>query len=137
MQRKNIALFIICSCFLLSISCKSNNSTKASDKDNKSTVNQATKQEEKYTLVLSFYSIGTGVDGNNLRKFSEFLENYQPKLNPIVTPWGREGEVDFCFTLSELSTKQRSQFVKQVREQLKDCKLVHINENAPCVHKRE
>jgi hypothetical protein len=137
MQKKNIAFYIICSLFFLTLSCKSNNSTKASDKNNQSTVNQNTIQEEKYPLVLSFYSIGTGVDGNHLRKFSEFLESYQPKLNPIVTPWGREGEVDFCFTLSELSTKQRSQFVKQVREQLKDCKLVHINENAPCVHKRE
>jgi hypothetical protein len=100
-------------------------------------VNQNNKTEENYPLVLSFYSIGTGVDGNHLRKFNDFLESYQPKLNPIVTPWGREGEVDFCFTLSELSTKQRSQFIKQVREQLKDCKLVHINENAPCVHKRD
>lgn len=99
-------------------------------------MNQTYKNEEKYPLVVSFYSIGTGVDGNYLRKFNEFLENYSPRLNPIITPWGREGEVDFCFTLSELSTKQRSQFIKQVREQLKDCKLVHINENAPCVHKR-
>lgn len=137
MQMKNIAFYIIYSLLLLVLSCKSNNSTKASDKTNQSTVNQNTIQEEKYPLVLSFYSIGSGVDGNHLRKFSEFLESYQPKLTPIVTPWGREGEVDFCFTLSELSTKQRSQFVKQVREQLKDCKLVHINENAPCVHKRE
>lgn len=94
-------------------------------------------KEEKFPLVLSFYSIGTGVDRKHLRKFNEFLETYQPKLNPIVSPWGREGEVDFCFKLSELSTKQHSQFVKQVREQLKDCKLVHIYENAPCVHKRD
>ncbi len=137
MQRKNIAFYIICSLLFLVLSCKSNNSSKASDKINQSTVNQNTIQEEKYPLVLSFYSIGSGVDGNHLRKFSEFLESYQPKLNPIITPWGREGEVDFCFTLNELSTKQRNQFVKQVREQLKDCKLVHINENAPCVHKRE
>lgn len=134
---KNIAFYIICSLCIYILSCKSNNSTKASDKNKTSTVNLNTTQEEKYPLVLSFYSIGSGVDGNHLRKFSEFLENYQPKLNPIITPWGREGEVDFCFTLNELSTKQRNQFVKQVREQLKDCKLVHINENAPCVHKRE
>lgn len=137
MQRKNIALFIICSVLFMSFSCKSNSLTKASNKDKQSVDNQKSMQEEKYPLVLSFYSIGTGVDGNHLRKFSEFLESYQPKLNPIITPWGGEGEVDFCFTLSELSTKQQNQFVKQVREQLKDCKLVHINENAPCVHKRE
>jgi hypothetical protein len=72
-----------------------------------------------------------------LRKFNDFLESYQPKLNPIITPWGREGEVDFCFTLNELSTNQRKKFIKEVRELLKDCKLVHIYENAPCVHKSE
>jgi len=137
MQRKNIALFTICSCLFFNISCKSNSSTKASGKENQSIVNQENKKEENYPLVLSFYSIGTGVDGTYLRKFNDFLESYQPKLNPIITPWGREGEVDFCFTLNELSTNQRKKFIKEVRELLKDCKLVHIYENAPCVHKSE
>jgi hypothetical protein len=137
MQRKNIALFIICSCLFFNISCKSNSSTKALGKENLSIVNQETKKDKNYPLVLSFYSIGTGVDGTHLRKFNEFLDSYQPKLNPIITPWGREGEVDYCFSLIELSTNQRNKFVKQVRELLKDCKLVHINENAPCVHKSE
>lgn len=133
MLRKNIVLFITCNLLLMASSCKSSSSSKSSTKMTNKTENKEVK--DNYTLVISFYSIGGGTDGTHIRKFNEFVENYNPKPSPIITPWGREGEIDYCFTLNELSTKQKKDFVNQVRELLKDCKLVHINENAPCVHK--
>lgn len=117
----------------MAFSCKSNSSSKTSIKMTKIIENKEV--NNKYKLVISFYSIGGGTDGTYIRKFNEFVENYNPKPNAIITPWGREGEIDYCFTLNELSTKQKKDFINQVRELLKDCKLVHINENAPCVHK--
>lgn len=89
-----------------------------------------------YDLVLSFYSIGAGIDNEAKESYDKFLDSYRDKVSVEETRWGREGEVDYCLKLSGLSEGEKNDFVEKSRNLLEKSKLVHINENAPCVHKK-
>lgn len=91
--------------------------------------------EEVYRLVVEFYSIGAGVDNKTREDFDKFIGSYPKKIAYETTHWGREGELDYCLKLSELSTGEQADFVKKATEMLSSSKLVHINEHAKCVHK--
>jgi hypothetical protein len=91
--------------------------------------------EDSYRLVVEFFSIGQGIDIKANDEFVKFLNTYIKKIEYTPTHWGREGEVDYCLKLSELSTLDQANFVKKTKEILSSSKLVHINENAKCVHK--
>ena len=45
---------------------------------------------------------------------------------------GREGEVDFCFPLTELTPLQQKQFISGIKDALKTAQWVHYVENARC-----
>lgn len=92
---------------------------------------------ENYRFNVSFYSKGEGTDREARERFMKLIENQSPKIEFEEVTWGREGEVDYCLKLSELNKDQQKQFINKARELLKTSELVHINENAPCVHKRE
>lgn len=89
-----------------------------------------------YRLVVSFISQAAGIDRQLHPKFMELYKSYKPAVTAEVTPWGREGEVDYCFKLNELNSKQQKDFVQKVREAMGNTDMVYIKENAPCVHKR-
>lgn len=93
-----------------------------------------------YSLLVSFYSIGTGVNGNALRLMDEVIREYQEDLKLPVSvekiPWGREGEVDYCIDLEKLSETQQGEFINKTRQVLKDSQHVHIYENAVCRYKK-
>ncbi len=87
-------------------------------------------------LVVSFYSICCGIDNEAKESFDKFIKQYEKtkrkKLAKAESHWGREGEIDYCFQLSELSRSEKKKFISKVRMLLKSSKLVHINENATC-----
>lgn len=85
-----------------------------------------------YRITISFISKGSGIDYKTEEDFEKWLQEY-PK-HPVYekTHWGREGEVNFCLKLDELSTREQDIFVKDVRTKLADKELVFIAENAPC-----
>jgi hypothetical protein len=89
-----------------------------------------------YDLVLSFYSIGGGIDLEAKEGYDKFLEGYKGKITPEETRWGREGEVDYCLKLSALSEGEKKDFIAKSRKVLENSKLVHIYENHRCVHKK-
>lgn len=136
---KRITHLAICSLVLLSIvSCKNKkNATAASKTTTQTTTTNSTTPptEDSYRLVVEFFSIGQGIDGKSNDEFVKFLDSYPKKIAYTPTHWGREGEIDYCLKLSELSTSEQSDFVKKAQEILSSSKLVHINENAKCVHK--
>lgn len=121
-------------------SSTASNNTSASGAQNNQTQNttQNTNNsvQEIYRLSVSFYSIGAGTDGEAIGKFTKFLEEYKPKVAHEISRWGREGEVNFCFRLSELKPKEQEKFVAEVKKLLASCQLVHIEENRTCVKKR-
>lgn len=99
---------------------------------NENAVCQKSPSQEKCRLVISFYSIGEGINLDVQEKFEKFLSSYTPKIKHETYKWGREGEVDYCFKLTELSATQQEEFVMKSKEIT--TKKVHIKENEKCVH---
>lgn len=87
-------------------------------------------------LVVSFYSTGSGINREAESKFEKFLTEYIRKTNTKITykkfGWGREGEVDYCISLSVMNSEQRSKFITSVKDILRSVETVHLLENHPC-----
>ena len=94
-----------------------------------------TAPDDSYRLVVSFYSEGGGADMKTKDEFEKFLNGNAKKIAFEPTRWGREGETDYCLKLSELNAVEQADFVKKAKELLAKTKLVHVDENAKCVHK--
>ena len=92
--------------------------------------------EGNYRLIVSFFSPGNGIDHKMKQEYTKFIENYGRKITFEDVLWGKEGEVDFCFSLKELSGKEQEEFVKTSKELLSKSTRVHVYENTPCRHKR-
>ncbi len=94
-----------------------------------------------YRLSVVFFSIGSGTDNKAMTAYEDFISDFAVKSGKNIdferTPWGREGETDYCLRLNELDAKGQVDFVQQTKEKLKDAKWVHIYENEPCRHKRK
>lgn len=91
--------------------------------------------EDIYRLVVSFYSIGEGTDYKTKEEFEKFLLGYKKKIAFEPALWGREGEVDYCLKINELTPEEQIDFIRKAKELLSKSKLVHVDENAKCVHK--
>lgn len=89
------------------------------------------KVEVNMRLVVSFISRGFGIDHKVKTDFEQWLAT-KPNVKYEVHPWGKEGELNYCFALSELSTSDQDAFVKEVRQQLVGRDMVFINENTRC-----
>jgi len=87
-------------------------------------------------LVVSFYSICCGIDHEAQERLDKFIRQYEKtkrrQLAKTTVNWGREGEVDYCLPLSEISARDQRSFIAKVRTLLKSSKLVHIEENVAC-----
>ncbi|HLG33768.1 MAG TPA: hypothetical protein VI757_02725 [Bacteroidia bacterium] len=87
-------------------------------------------------LLVSFYSKGSGINREAAGKFDNFLMEYIRKTNTKITykktGWGREGELDYCISLSVMNSEQRSKFITAVKDNLRQVELVHLFENHPC-----
>ena len=97
-------------------------------------------QAVNYRVIVSFISIGEGTDATGREIMDGVLNSWKEKKGKPIEmesiPWGREGEVDFCFILKELSEKEQTEFADQMKSAFKDKNLIQITENQPCVHKR-
>ena len=91
--------------------------------------------EDNYRLVVSFYSEGQGTDLKTKDEFVKLINGNAKKISYEPTSWGREGETDYCLKISELSSAEQTDFVRKAKELLGKSKLVHVDENAKCVHK--
>ena len=87
-------------------------------------------------FIVSFYSIGSGSEGdqmNNLKMFTtQFGKRISKNITWSETPWGREGEVDFCFSLKDLTTEQQTEFINGAKQALNKAQWVHYFENKAC-----
>lgn len=126
MPKKNIRKYISCKLIviiavtLFLLTCK--------------TQKQHTTVNPDQYFTISFYSPGTGIDRDAKGQVDNIIQNYIKKNYEITysaVPWGREGEVDYCFTLQKLKPKVYKEFFNEIRILLKD-KMVHIKEQSPC-----
>ncbi|HEY4800209.1 MAG TPA: hypothetical protein VII99_14105, partial [Bacteroidia bacterium] len=86
-------------------------------------------QNDNVRLVVSFFSIGQGIDLKTHDEFLKFLDSYPKKIAYSPKHWGREGEVDYCLSLNELSPVEQNYFVKKANDILLKSSFVHMKEN--------
>lgn len=128
-------LMVICS--LAVASCGSSRESAANDKMTDSATKENTmtapNQDNKYRLIVSFISIGEGTDPDARKVMDGVLENWNKKIGKTIAmeavPWGREGEVDFCFRLSELSSEDQASFINEMKKAMEGRKLIQFAEN--------
>ena len=102
-------------------------------------ISQSTSKEiEK--INVSFFSIGEGIDFDALKEYKSFIDSYKTASGKSLTyetiNWGREGETDFCFDMTNISDNESKKFLNETREKLKDNKLVNIELNQKCKEQR-
>lgn len=100
-------------------------------------------QNTTYRLIISFISIGEGTDPDAKQILFAALSDWQRdkmtegnKINFDIVSWGREGEVDYCFSLKELNENEQKLLINDLKERLKGHELIQFTENEPCRHKR-
>ncbi|MFN5209899.1 MAG: hypothetical protein ACK5D8_10500 [Bacteroidota bacterium] len=98
------------------------------------------KMENTYDAVISFFSIGQGVDYLKKQAFDKLLKDFEEKEKVSLTtesyPWGREGEVDVCIRFTGLSKKQQSALIAQIEHLIRESSLIRMGSNVSCEHKR-
>lgn len=84
-------------------------------------------------VVVSFISRGEGTDQGALNLLQSYIagfkENEGVLAQSINKPWGREGEIDYCFPLDGFTLSQQSKFVDGLKELFKENNLIHVMEN--------
>jgi hypothetical protein len=97
------------------------------------TRDQAAKGPETFKLVVSFISIGQGTDpeaaGLLATALAEFRSAKGKSPAYIMIPWGREGEVDYCFIMNELAPAEQREFIGFMKQKLGARTLIQIQEN--------
>ncbi len=113
------------------IACK-NGEKATKDSEMKTSNEQIDPKDDPTKSIVSFISIGTGIDHKLKTKFLEslakFNEENKTSLEPEIRHWGREGEIDMIFDMKNLSTKQRNSFSSFVKETIGDSELVNFKE---------
>ncbi len=119
-----------------------NSTKKLTNKNTTTSTTQSTiTTDTNYRFSVSFISIGAGTDKKAKQQYIQYITEYEQKnkvkLNYETTNWGREGEVDYCFKLTELDKKKQELFIIETKEILKSSSLVRYKENATCRHKKK
>ncbi len=87
-------------------------------------------------LNVAFNSPGSGINGKALKQLEAYIESFETDNNLKITvyriPWGREGEVDFCFKLSTIDAKKADDFVAGVKNLIGKADRVTMKENCNC-----
>ncbi|HZS09613.1 MAG TPA: hypothetical protein VFD58_32600 [Blastocatellia bacterium] len=95
----------------------------------------------KHRLVVSFVSFASGIDHKAKDEIDRYIARYEKKqrirLAKEKVYWGMEGEIDYCFRLSELAPARQKTFIAGVRSLAAKSKQVSVNENVPCHNKRQ
>lgn len=116
----------------MSVSCKSHqNTTTMAD----TTASANDSKEQTYRLIVSFTSKGAGVNAEKRTAFLTYVELHPKKPASKAVLWGREGETDYCLTLKELSKKEQSDFINEVKKLVSGSDQVILSENSVCQHK--
>ena len=135
-------LFFLAAVFSLAlstVSCKSKKEAAASGSNSSATASASSTGESKeitYRLIVSFISKGAGTDGPKRTAFTDYVAANAKKPVYKEVRWGREGEGDYCFTLSEFKSEaDKTAFIDGVKKIAAESDLIVVSENAVCQHK--
>ncbi len=127
---KKLFFLAAISCLVISaISCKAKQETASTPKTEDAT-------PVKYRLVVTFISKGSGPDREKTTALIAFVEAHAKKPSYKAEHWGREGESDYCFNLTELSKSEQTEFVASITKLMAGSDMVFIKENAEVSHKK-
>src|ERR1051326_2442260 len=78
----------------------------------------ASPKEEEATVrfIVSFYSIGEGVDEDLNKEFVKFLDSFPKKIEYEKKNWGRGGEFDYCLALKDFSDAEKDEFARKAKK---------------------
>ena len=82
-----------------------------------------------YRLIVSFISIGTGVDADAYNKLEKFVQGHPKKPSYEKKRWGREGEEDFMFSLKEFKAEEQVKFISDLKVAIGKSDRVQYKEN--------
>ena len=115
---------------VLFFACKSKQATaNTTDNTNTSTNSADVNAPKTYRLIVSFISIGTGVDGDAYSKLEKFVQGHPKKPAYEKKRWGREGEEDFMFTLKEFKAADQAKFISDLKAAVGKSDRVLFKEN--------
>ncbi len=91
--------------------------------------------EKNVRLVITFASIGAGIDPNGKTMLDGYINSFKEKSGKLVKygtlAWGREGEYDCEFSLNELNLNEQADFVNGLKKLFGENQLIQIEENKP------
>lgn len=121
---------------LACISCKSKKETTKTTENTSSSVTSNADAPITYRLIVTFISKGAGTDGPKRTAFLAYVDGHPLKPAYKTVTWGREGEADYCFNLSELTSKKDLiAFIEEVKKIAGGSDMMNITENAESQHK--
>jgi hypothetical protein len=101
---------------------------------------QKTTEADIYRVIVSFNGKGEGTDKQAIAKLESYTITFGKKEGKTLAydkyPYGREGEIDYCFYLKELKKGAQDDFVAGLKNLMKDAKYVFIKENEACKYKK-
>ncbi len=119
---KNLILIL---CLIAFASCKSTNETEA-----KHTIEEIQPTNSEVRFIVSFISKGSSIDFKSREKFVAYLESNNIEYNKVS--WGREGEMDYCISISDSDEKTQAKLIEEIKTLLDASDLIRYKENTPC-----
>ena len=102
----------------------------------KATTEAAKPQAVVNLFSVSFISIGGGTDAKAIKTYNHFIEEFEinntVKLSFEKVNWGKEGESDYCFDFSQLTSTVKDRFITETKKTLANVNLVRYAENTAC-----
>jgi predicted RND superfamily exporter protein len=105
-------------------------------KKSKSSIRQRTKAKtsKPSLLVVSFISIGSGIDYKQIPVFENDIKEFNKKdtckLTYSTKNWGREGERDYCLSFKDSICMKN--YLSTAADKFKDNERILFKENAEC-----
>ncbi len=128
-QNLLISSFLI---MFLAVSCQCHKNT---------ATGKAGQESGSYRFIASFISKGAGIDTKSQDAITSYIKTFNTinkvEIKPEIVKWGKEGEMDYCFTLSELSKSKQQDFVKGFKNVVQSSDLILILENQLLLHKNK
>jgi hypothetical protein len=113
------------------VACKNLKNTTI--RDTSSTSEQAKDADTNFQFIVSFISTGAGIDKTAKKQFEQFIIEFENtnklKLNVVITKWGREGEVKYCFVLKDLEHDLQEIFISNTKNTLNQSSLIRYYYN--------
>lgn len=130
-------LFFLASLVSLAcITCKAKKETVKTTENTPASLSNTPDAPITYRLIVSFISKGAGTDSEKRTAILAYVNSHPKKPAYKTVIWGREGEADYCFNLSEFSSKKELiTFIEDIKKIAAGSDMVFISENAECQHK--